>query len=79
MTNLPQHWRRWLKQRGGLTTEDFDGTVRLSFEDGSRCVFRDAIMVTDCKREEVAVFTEHCGYHIFPLRATTLKVKAAPC
>jgi hypothetical protein len=38
--------------------------VRLGFPDGSYAFFRYAFYLRD--EREVAVFTEHCGYHFFP-------------
>ena len=44
----------------------FEG-VRLRFDDGSEASFKYAFFVEDRERKELAVFTEHCGYHVFPL------------
>jgi hypothetical protein len=52
--------------------------VRLTFADGSTVFFMYAFALTDEKAEEIAVFTEHCGYHIFPMpdtRAETFETK----
>ncbi len=74
---LPEHWNSWITefakaQTGGKYDElrvDMDnvfcGKVRLTFEDGSHAFFEAAFYVEDESRKEVAVFTEHCGYHIF--------------
>jgi hypothetical protein len=40
--------------------------VRLRFEDGSFAYFEHAFFIEDPARRRVAVFTEHCGYHLFP-------------
>jgi len=76
---LPGHWREWVEARaaqsgrGGhqrLGAADFpNATVRLKFEDSSEASFRHAFFVEDRERNELAVFTEHCGYHVFYLRA----------
>ena len=68
--NLPEHWRQWLKERGGLSVRDF-GNQKVSFRfvDGSVATFESAFFVVDEKREELAVFTEHCGYHVFRVPA----------
>ena len=72
---LPDHWQSWVRQRaaslsGGkhvrLGADAFGrGAVRLQFEDGSHATFHYAFAVADVERNELAVFTEHCGYHVF--------------
>ncbi len=69
---LPEHWKQWLRDArpehsGQLSVYDFPpgGAVRLHFEDGSTATFRYAFYVVDEARHEIAVFTEHCGYHVF--------------
>lgn len=71
-TYLPEHWRAWLRSHrphwgGELSAEDFrsDDRVRLRFGDGSSATFQYAFCALDEQREELAVFTEHCGYHVF--------------
>lgn len=67
---LPEHWREWLRVKGRLGAGDFPlAGVRLRFEDGSEVSFRYAFFVEDRERNELAVFTEHCGTHVFPMRA----------
>lgn len=66
---LPKHSNDWIRDFS-LSTSDgkcfeigagaFKGKVRLVFEDGS-----NAFIIEDEAREELAVFTEHCGYQIF--------------
>jgi hypothetical protein len=77
---LPAHWREWVEARaaqaGGahhrLSAGDFPTTsVRLTFEDGSRATFRHAFSIEDCQRGELALFTEHCGYHVFRASAVS--------
>lgn len=55
------------KDRGYLTADEFDAGqgVRLRFADGSFAYFEFAFFIEDPERELVAVFTEHCGYHVF--------------
>jgi hypothetical protein len=49
----------------GLTTYDFKGgEVDIRFEDRSRVIFNDAFVLAD--GGFLAVFSEHCGYHVFP-------------
>ena len=73
---LPDHWTRWVEERtadrkhpGRLGLADFQRApgVRLRFADGSTAHFHHAFAVEDEARRELAVFTEHCGYHVFPL------------
>ncbi len=73
---LPDHWKQWVesytegrKHPGHLSASDFpsDRSVHLVFPDGSTCLFRYAFYVADDERRELAVFTEHCGYHVFPI------------
>ena len=50
----------------GLLANDFSGSVTLDFEDGSRVAFRYAFAVHRLEApDQVAIFTEHCGYHEF--------------
>ena len=76
LSSLPAHWQEWLrmwamKRSGGkydgLGANDFRGSVKLSFDDGSFALFENAFHAVDEAREEIAVFTEHCGHHVFPL------------
>lgn len=72
---LPAHWRTWIEQRSSradnrLSASDFPRTVvHLRFEDGSEATFRYAFFVEDPAQKELAVFTEHCGYHVFALQS----------
>lgn len=53
----------------GLLAGDFAPSgVTITFEDGSRVAFRWAFAIRSVERPGiVGVFTEHCGYHEFPL------------
>jgi hypothetical protein len=42
-------------------------SVQMKFPDNSELFFRYAFAINAPEFEEVGVFTEHCGYHIFPL------------
>ena len=73
---LPTHWKQWVetyvnKKEGRklkvLNAGDFHGLVKVDFPDGSHAVFMYAFYAIDEEKGELAVFTEHCGYHIFPL------------
>ncbi len=72
----PEHSKEWTqrytavrKYPGHLRAEDFKSrrSVRLAFPDGSTALFRYAFLAADEERRELAVFTEHCGHHVFPL------------
>lgn len=68
---LPQHWRDWINDNKGgrLSAHDFTGDVVLiDFEDGSTIRFNYAFYVEDEEHDEICVFTEHCGYHVFSRR-----------
>ncbi|GHA40423.1 hypothetical protein GCM10007086_12450 [Photobacterium aphoticum] len=50
----------------GLYCHDFSADyVELYFEDESYCKFNDALVILNREQNEVAVFTEHCGYFEF--------------
>lgn len=73
---IPDRWKAAVRahvratsdeERDHLMAHDFTGeSVRLGFPDGSYAFFRYAFYLRDPARREVAVFTEHCGYHYFP-------------
>ncbi|HEX8392374.1 MAG TPA: hypothetical protein VF665_08475 [Longimicrobium sp.] len=74
---VPDRWRTRLREHILATTgedrdqfraHDFQGdrSLRLDFPDGSFALFRYAFHLQDEHLREVAVFTEHCGYHFFP-------------
>lgn len=48
--------------------------LRITFDDGSYVFFRYAFCLTDSEANEIAIFTEHCGYHIFPAVGTIIEV-----
>ena len=48
--------------------------IELVFPDGSRIFFRYAFTLEDQNAAELGVFTEHCGYHVFPLTDTEVTV-----
>ena len=82
MTELPDRWQRaiadYLGRPGSLYKQislaDFADDLKLVFEDGSNSFFKDAFYLVDAGSKEVAVFTEHCGYHIFPFCIETIEV-----
>src|SRR5215470_2708775 len=78
---LPERWigrlQRYTDEKygldyahgGTLNASDFAASslVSVGFPDGSYALFRHAFFITAPDWKEVVVFTEHCGYHIFPL------------
>jgi hypothetical protein len=82
-TDLPERWSSKLKtylreelgvNRDRLSAEEFPYHLKINFEDGSFAFFQYAFYLPDEESDEVAVFTEHCGYHIFPLSGTSLEL-----
>lgn len=77
-TDLPERWkhkvREYLIAKGNTKSEKLSATdfssaasVIIRFEDGSHVEFKYAFVIKAPEFREVAVFTEHCGYHLFPL------------
>lgn len=73
---IPAHWQEWVGNWASKNSEgkydrlganSFNGCVKLKFDDGSYALFEYAFYAVDEERNELAVFTEHCGYHIFSL------------
>lgn len=73
---LPIHWQQWIERYAKeasngkwdrLSANDFGGSVKLRFADGTFLMFEYAFYDVDEAKEELAVFTEHCGYHLIPL------------
>jgi hypothetical protein len=54
----------------GLASTDFPSSsqIELEFPDASKVVFQSAFFLENTSRELIAVFTEHCGYHVFPIQ-----------
>ena len=52
----------------GLAASDFRAgrEIRVVLMDGSFVQFRYAFAIASEPRRAIAVFTEHCGYHVFP-------------
>ena len=61
--------------RDGLSASDFPAnqTLTLLFPDRSTAHFRYAFFVRSTPRRQLAVFTEHCGYHVFPAVETVVE------
>ncbi len=82
---VPDEWKARLRDhlrmtcgedRDRLSAKDFraDQSVHLQFEDGSFALFRNAFAVLDKAGERCMVFSEHCGYHLFPVGASGVQV-----
>jgi hypothetical protein len=76
-SNLPEHWKERLadhikatrgEERKQLLAYDFkcNQSVNINFPDRSSATFHFAFYIAAPEINEFAVFTEHCGYHIFP-------------
>lgn len=78
---LPSHWQenveKYLARPGAeynqISLADFTADLRIKFEDGSNAFFSYAFYLHDEDTSEVAVFTEHCGYHVFPFCISSLE------
>ena len=73
MHELPERWRiklaHYLSGKGQtqLGAGDFSRNgLLIRFPDDSEARFRFAFALRDHEYGELAVFTEHCGYHVFP-------------
>lgn len=56
-----------IRDRKKLDTKDFDpkSIVKIRFDDESSAEFNQAFFIYSKELNEIAVFTEHCGYYIF--------------
>lgn len=72
-----QEWASELAARYGCTVEAFlakpnhmisfpSQTLRVEFVDRSAVDFEYAFALVSEARRTIAVFTEHCGHHVFP-------------
>lgn len=75
--HIPDHWKPLVRahvlqtrgiDRDSLGASDFpnDRAVRVEWADKSFALFRYAFFLRDEAAQEVAVFTEHCGYYFLP-------------
>jgi hypothetical protein len=85
---VPDEWKPRLRaylratcgeDRDQLSARDFSArqSVHLRFDDGSFALFRYAFALLDDAGERCMVFTEHCGYHLFPVGAGGVEVVRA--
>jgi hypothetical protein len=79
--DLPPRWKtkvvEWIRAFADDSRERFGAgdfpcshSISMTFDDGSTASFFYAILIEAPESNEVGVFTEHCGYHIFPLAGT---------
>ena len=47
-------------------------TVRLELMDDSFVEFRSACCIVSGAKRAIAVLTEHCGYHVFPIHGSSI-------
>jgi hypothetical protein len=58
----------------GLSAYDFNSdAVEVLFEDGSSTNFKYSFYVESPEKAVIAVFTEHCGYHLFSSSGATVR------
>ena len=73
---LSQHLGRSAEEivQRGLSASDFpaDESLHIKLMDGSFVQFEYAFYVANPEKFAVAVFTEHCGYHVFPSRGAEI-------
>jgi hypothetical protein len=79
--SLPERWRTKLtdylssKGQARLGAGDFSSNgLLIRFPDDSEVRFRYAFSLRDDEFGEIAVFTEHCGYHVFPGIETIVEI-----
>jgi len=83
--DLPERWKLKIiehlrangeEKRERLSVYQFSPrqTVEIKFEDDSFAEFRFAFIIDAPEFNEVGVFTEHCGYHIFNSAAVSIDI-----
>jgi hypothetical protein len=82
---LEKQWAELLSQHFSVDLEAFlaepvrhmdfrNQSVRVELMDGSAATFRWAFPVVDEQRKTIAVFTEHCGHHLFPIHDARVSI-----
>ncbi|MBX3243452.1 MAG: hypothetical protein KF685_03160 [Acidobacteria bacterium] len=82
LIEMPPRWQECVKkyletqdhQYDQISLADFKGHTKIVFDDDSFAYFRYSFYLIDAERNELGVFTEHCGYHIFPLYNVTIEI-----
>lgn len=83
--DLPERWQQkisqYLELKGeghetNLGASDFPANkvARIKFPDGSFAEFRYTLVMEAPEFNEVGIFTEHCGYHIFNLSGIDINI-----
>ena len=83
--DLPERWKRKIKayleklgepEQERLSAYEFNpnAIAKIKFEDGSYAEFLYPLVINAPEFNEVGVFTEHCGYHIFSLGGTYINM-----
>lgn len=76
MHHVPERWQAKLNkyvlantsgEHRDLSAFNYRHNVYLQLPDGSSVFFRHASYLIDRELNEIAVFSEHYGYHYFPL------------
>ena len=62
-----------LFDRGISATAFPRDSLEFAFPDGSRASFEFAFYLDSLEKNAVAVFTEHCGYHVYPRYGLEIK------
>jgi hypothetical protein len=66
---LASHFGRSLEEVASTVRPWFDfslGLTRIELMDGSRVEFKRSFFIVSESKKAVAVFTEHCGNHVYP-------------
>ncbi|MGI8669547.1 MAG: hypothetical protein ACR2J3_06800 [Aridibacter sp.] len=80
-SDLPQRWQETIKnylleigpKYKSFGVSDFNYDLKIDFDDGSNAFFHYAFYMVNKEWREIAVFTKHNGYHIFPLLAVKVE------
>ena len=86
-TDLPERWKQkiinYLRSHGiddrdELNAYDFftEAVVKIKFDDDSYVEFYYPLVIEAPELNEVGVFTEHCGYHIFSMSGTHICIES---
>jgi len=84
--DLPERWKKkiveYLRNSGESKREKLGASnfsqnqiLHIKFEDESYAEFRYPLLINAPEFNEVGVFTEHCGYHIFNMNGTYINKK----
>ena len=74
LSDLLQRPRETLLAERRLRVGDFGEILKITLMDGSYVVFKHAIAIHSESKKAIAVFTEHCGYHVFPHHEAAIEV-----